>query len=190
MSKRSEITKSTLLGVTVCIWLRFATLSIPFLISRSLKSMRLRTSALTVVTLELQPRELLKCLWHSENNYLLTSKCGMLLISHITGKCPDGGGPMWDRPHLLQSETKETHVLHLTVNYITLVSICRKKRSRSVHRTRSRSQKEIRRELRSMPKRTHIPSGQCFPLHGWWESHVSIDPTLQLNTGLPSHSFC
>ena len=66
-----------------------------------------------------------------------------------------------ERPHVLQSEahykesqTKEAHVFCVTLNYITSLCTSRKRRSRSS------SQKEIRRELQSIPKTMHIPSGQ------------------------------
>ena len=54
--------------------------------------------------------------------------------------------------------------------------------SRSSHRTRSCSQKEIRRELQSIPQTKQytflLAKGPpASPHHGWWESHVSTDPT-------------
>ena len=107
-------------------------------------------------------------------------------VPHITGECTDGGGSVWERLYLLQSEVpfkeyhiKEARVLHMTLNYITSVCMGRKKSSRSSPRTTSCSLKEIRRELQSILIMIQVPSGQGTP--GQPLSHVvgeaCIDPT-------------
>lgn len=81
----------------------------------------------------------------------------MLFITHITRECTDGRRlvwettppPVWDS---LWGVPKEAHVLCMILNYITSVCTCRKKKSKSTQRTRSCSQKEIRRELQPFPK--------------------------------------
>lgn len=93
-----------------------------------------------------------------------------------------------ERPRRLQSEardagsqTKEACVLRVTLNYVTPVCTRRKKRSRSSRRTRSRSQKEIRRELQSNPQtiRILLASPQSALSHGRGGGHDlwAIDPT-------------
>ena len=104
----------------------------------------------------------------------------VLFITHITGECTDGSGSVREGLCLLQSEvchkwsqTKEARVLLVTLTYPYLSVYVQKERSRSSHRTRSRSsQKEVRRQLQSIPQTIHIPSGQgppASPHHGRWK---------------------
>ena len=72
------------------------------------------------------------------------------------------------------------HSLCVAWGYITSECTCRRKRSRSNHRTRSCSQKEIRKELTIHSQIIHIlsvqgPSGQ--PL-SWVVGEPCIDPTI------------
>ena len=60
---------------------------------------------------------------------------------------------------IIRGPRQRRHVSYTWLNYITSACPCRKKRSRRSHRTRSHSQKEIRKELQSIPKTIHIPSG-------------------------------
>ena len=62
------------------------------------------------------------------------STCWLLLT--LQGSAPMAAGPC-DRPNLLPAEvhykgsqTKEAHALHVTLNYITSMCMCRKKSSR------------------------------------------------------------
>ena len=113
-----------------------------------------------------EPRtsELLKCSWWQRWT------CHLL----HSGEGTDGGGWVWERPHLLQSQASYRvpdkgstgpgcTTRCVAWSYITSVCMCRRKRSRSSHRKRSRSPEEIRRELQSIPKAIHIPSGQGPP---------------------------
>ena len=67
-----------------------------------------------------------------------TSRCGPA-VSYTAGEYTDGGGSVWGRPHLLQSEacyegsqTKEACVLCVTLNYIISVWAYRKKDQEAV----------------------------------------------------------
>ena len=134
-------------------------------------------------TQELQTGELLECSWYSEKTTWRTSRCGHAdYSSHRRG-----AHRQWQvrgratAPPLVWgscykgSQTKEARVLHVTLNYITSVCTCRKKRSRGSHSPRSHSQKEIRRELESIPQTIHISSGQ--------------EPALQPHNSLCSNKF-
>ena len=117
------------------------------------------------------------------NKYPEDYRCGCAIITHSTGEGTDGRRSVRERLHLLRSQTchkgsqkKEVHVLHVTLKHIT--SVC--KGSRSSHRTKCCSQKEIRRELQSHPKTIHIPSGRWPPDHPSVTGGgrvMSIDPT-------------
>ena len=123
-----------------------------------------------IVMQEFQTVELLKCLWYSKNKKKTNKKTPSGLadvdtpfITHITGEPTDGGKSLQERPHLLRPEayykgslTKEACVLFVTLYCIAPVCTCRKKKSRSSHRTRCCSQKEIRRELHNhLQNNTH-----------------------------------
>ena len=149
-----------------------------------------------IVAQEPQTREPRTCSWHSEKTTGRTSRCGHAFITHITGQCTEGSGSVWETPHPLRSEAryegsqiKEAHVLWAPLNFIT--SLC--KRSRSSHRTRSCSPKETRRELQSIPKTIHIPSGQGPsgqpPVVAGGRA-MSTDHTLHPNMALPPHVLC
>ena len=103
----------------------------------------------------------------------------MPFITHISGERTASDRSVGVRPHVLQpeacykgSQMKEAHVLCMILNYITSVY----KRSKSVHRTRSCSQKEIRKEFQFIPKTAHSPSGQLSVTGG--PKAKSMDPTL------------
>ena len=90
-----------------------------------------------------------------------TCRCGLATYYSDYRVYTEGRRLIQERPNVLQSEahykesqTKEAHVFCVTLNYITSLCTSRKRRSRSS------SQKEIRRELQSIPKTMHIPSGQ------------------------------
>ena len=81
------------------------------------------------------------------------------------------------------SWTKGARVLHVTLAYITSVCLCRegKNGQQAVTRDKKPSQKEIRRELPSISKAMHIPSGQSPPasLLSWaLEEPCAAHPTL------------
>ena len=99
---------------------------------------------------------------------------GTSFITHITGKCTDGGGSVRERLHLLPSErliikgprqrqhgsSLQKPTCGLERRYIS--AYVQQAKVKKQHRTRIYSQKKIRRELQSIPipKTIHIPSGQ------------------------------
>ena len=99
----------------------------------------------------------------------------MPFITHITGERTEGGRSVRERPHLLQSEAHHKELLtkaarvQVAQTYVWPRAILyqfvthRRKRSRSSHRTRSHSQKDIRRELQYIPQTKYIPFGQEPP---------------------------
>ena len=115
----------------------------------------------------------------------------MWFITHITEECTNVAG--WRQPGdcafsslrlIIRGPRQRQHGFreHKPTcgwSYITSVCTCRRKRSRSSHRTRSHFQKEIRREIKSIPKTIHIPSGQGLPgkPSSWVVEEPCIDPT-------------
>ena len=114
----------------------------------------------------------------------------MAFITGMTGSTDGGPSVKQDcsslsPTHVLRGPRQRGHVSLCDPKLHYLSVDVQRERSRSGHRTRSRSKKEMRRELQSISKAIHIPSGRGLSsqLSITWVGRAMSSTTPQPSTG-------